>query len=57
MPRLSQSPLREALDDFRSLSVEEFLDRYATVPAKRIVNGHGSDMSPTPERHSVNVPG
>jgi phosphonate metabolism protein (transferase hexapeptide repeat family) len=49
--------LREALDDFRSLSVEEFLDRYATVPAKRVVNGHGSDMSPTPERHSVNVPG
>lgn len=49
--------LREALDDFRSLSVEEFLDRYATVPAKRVVNGHGSDISPTPERHSVNVPG
>ena len=49
--------LREALDDFRNLSVEEFLERYATVTAAGTVNGHGSDMSPTPERHSVNVPG
>lgn len=49
--------LREALDDFRNLSVEEFLDRYATVTATRAVNGHGSDMCPTPERHPVNVPG
>jgi alpha-D-ribose 1-methylphosphonate 5-triphosphate synthase subunit PhnL len=33
------------------------IDVAGFAPDKEAVNGHGPDMSPTPERHSVNVPG
>jgi hypothetical protein len=48
--------LREALDDFRNLSVDEFLERYATC-ATKAVHRHGSDTDTTPSRHSANVTG
>jgi phosphonate metabolism protein (transferase hexapeptide repeat family) len=49
--------LRHALDDFRNLSVEEFLDRYEAYEAAKAVHSHQSDTRDTPARHSTNVTG
>lgn len=50
--------LRAALDDFRDLSAEAFLERYedrhsSTIP----VNGHTADMNGTSDRHREAVTG
>jgi phosphonate metabolism protein (transferase hexapeptide repeat family) len=49
--------LRKALDDFRNLSVEAFLERYATCATAKVVHRHGSDIDTTTSRHSANVTG
>ncbi|WP_137391060.1 DapH/DapD/GlmU-related protein [Rhodoligotrophos defluvii] len=48
--------LRAALDDFRSLSAEAFLERYENggVP-ERAVDRHGTDMQPTTALHAVGI--
>lgn len=49
--------LRDALDDFRNLLVEDFLDRYVTRATVRAVHSHKSDTGTTPRRHLANVTG
>ncbi|MBN9234054.1 MULTISPECIES: DapH/DapD/GlmU-related protein [Phyllobacteriaceae] len=50
--------LRAALDDFRDLSAEAFLDRYEGRSGHQIsVNGHGADMNGTSDRHREAVTG
>jgi phosphonate metabolism protein (transferase hexapeptide repeat family) len=49
--------LRVALDDFRNLAAEDFLERYETRAAERTVRRHGSDIDTTPSRHSADVTG
>nr|WP_165899870.1 DapH/DapD/GlmU-related protein [Pseudaminobacter arsenicus] len=47
--------LRAALDDFRNLGIEDFLERHeATAWPVEAVNSHRTDIHPTPDRH---VPG
>lgn len=50
--------LRAALDDFRNLSAEAFLERYEGRSGTTIsVNGHTADMNGTSDRHREAVTG
>lgn len=54
----SHARLRAALDDFRALSAEAFLERYESAhAAAAAVDGHGTDMNPTFERHQQGLTG
>ena len=50
--------LRAALDDFRNLSAEAFLERYEGRSGGAIpVNGHTADTNGTSDRHREAVTG
>jgi hypothetical protein len=52
----SHDRLRAALDDFRNLSAEEFLDRHETVRRPHVgVDRHATDIEPTPWLHATRV--
>lgn len=54
----SHAQLRAALDDFRALSAEAFLERYESARgAAAVVDGHGTDMNPTFERDQQGLTG
>lgn len=49
--------LRAALDDFRNLSAEAFLEKYGGVTGTPPVNGHEADMNATSDRHQPALTG